>query len=260
MKAYAVRPTATIVELYTATGEGAVLDVPFKFDLRGELLDMPYYLFMSAFHQRPVAACYNSFRLPIQAEIEALANRLPSIQAADALYALGFRTVVVHEEILESTAQSTLGSTRLVEAGRVPHHRAYRLTSPLPVEASFGALAVGKDAGEIAKAVPPESLLAFTFRNQSAATYRHPQPIEPTPLMVRWYSMSGEVVAEHNVRMLLPLALAPDDDVARAITVPVPPVYGEHIVTLAPSVTPDLMITKLTVRVMTQEAVDGDKL
>jgi hypothetical protein len=259
MRAYSVRPPTALVELYTQTEDGAVLDLPLEFNIRGLIQDMPHYVFMSAFHHRPVAACYNSFLLPIQAEIEALATRLPDVRAADALHALGFRTVVVHEEWPRSEvhaafhpdapALSPHGAARLIASGTAPHHRAYQLTSPLPVEASFGALGVRGDTGEIAEAMPPESTLTFVFRNESSATYRHPQPIEPTPLLVRWYGASDGVIAEYRVRTLLPFALAPGDEAARTITVPVPPVSGEHKVTLAPAAIPDLLIAGLTVRV-----------
>jgi hypothetical protein len=267
MKAYSVRPAAVVVGLYTHTGDGAVLDLPFKFDLPGEIRDMPYYVFISAFHHRPVAACYNSFRLPIQTEIEAIASKLPDVRAADALYALGFRTIVVHEELLESEAQAALdpanltrdrlADTRLAELGTAPQHRAYRLTSPLPVEASFEALAAQRNTREITQAAMPESTLPFVFRNESSATYRHPHPIEPTPLLVRWYAASDEVIAQYNVRALLPLALAPGDDAVRTIIVPMPPVNGKHSVTLAPLLTPELVIARLSVMVTQPDTQDG---
>jgi hypothetical protein len=255
MKAYDVKPAAEMLEIYTHTEAGAVLDLPFK----AVSAQAAYHVFLSAFHRQPVAACYNSFASPIAPEIEALAARLPDGRAADALYALGFRTVVVHEDELGSEQQAALylanltqspsDGTRLVASGTAPKHKAYRLEQPTPVEASFSALEARGETQGIAQLVPPQSSLPFVFRSQSAATYRHPPPIEPTWLVVRWYAASGEVIAQHRVRTLLPLALAPGEETERAVTLPVPSASGEHLVTLSPAATPDLVIAKRRVSV-----------
>jgi hypothetical protein len=267
MKAYSVRPQDEVLGLYMQMEHGAVLDLPFKFDAPGLIQDMPYYVFLSAFHHRPVGACYNSFQLPVQTEIETLATRLPDAGAADALYALGFRTVIVHEERLSSEARaafhpanlhhSRFGEARLIESGTAPQHRAYRLASPLPVDEGFSALAVRRQEHQVIEATPPAGALTFVFRNESLATYRHPSPIEPTPLLVRWYDASDEMIAEYSVRTLLPLALAPGDDALRTIAVPVPVVSGESSVTLAPATAPELVIAKLTVHVTPRGGLDG---
>jgi len=69
---------------------------------------MSYYSFLRGYHGRPAAACYNSFTTPVQAEVAALAARLPAPDAADELYALGFRWIVVHGELVAPGELETL--------------------------------------------------------------------------------------------------------------------------------------------------------
>jgi len=96
---------------------------------------------------------------------------------------------------------------------------------------------------------PPEGTLGFTFRNAADATYRHPDPIAPTALVVRWQRASGDVVAEYGARALLPLALARQEEVVRSIAIPVPDVTGDFIVSLAPATAPRVVIARETVRI-----------
>ena len=87
------------------------------------------------------------------------------------------------------------------------------------------------------------------FRNAGSATYRHPDPIEPTLLLARWHTPAGAVIAENPVSALLPLALAPAEATERRIMMPVPDVEGEYLLTLAPAAAPDLVISRRTVSV-----------
>jgi hypothetical protein len=137
--------------LYAQITDGAVLDLPLRYDLRGALFDMSYYAFLRGYHGRPAAACYNSFATPLQAEVAALAKRLPDPAAADALHAMGFRWIVVHDELV-AQGELTKLAPLFADASRTAliaraHHRAiifkpeedpertfeerlYRLTSP----------------------------------------------------------------------------------------------------------------------------------
>jgi len=101
----------------------------------------------------------------------------------------------------------------------------------------------------VAEAAPPAATFALTFRNRSQATYRHPAPIVPTRLLVRWHDASGAVVDEHRVTTLLPLALAPGEETVRQIELPVPAAAGDYQVTAAPAATPEVAVARLTVRV-----------
>jgi hypothetical protein len=101
-----------------AEGSGAVLDLPLRYDLRGALHDMSYYAFLRGYHGRPAAACYNSFTTPVQAEVAALAARLPDPVALDALRAQGFGWIVVHDELLAAGERERLAPL-LEDAARV---------------------------------------------------------------------------------------------------------------------------------------------
>jgi len=269
MRAYMVRPPAPVLGLYEKMREGPVLDLPFKTEGAG-FFDMAEYLFASAFHRHRVAACYNSFILPIQKEIELLAKRVQSDpRAADALYALGIRNVVVHQ-ILVGRRRLRPGipqpaGPHLVELGRAPLKILYALESPRPVEVGFRPLAVGASPPAAADASVPVTLgadvpattdasqlaatIEVTFRNGTAATYRHPDPIVPTPLVARWYDDAGALVGEARVTTLLPLALAAGEAAVRSVTLPAPPAAGYYQLTLAPADAPDLVIAMVTVRV-----------
>lgn len=261
MRAHWVRPPDALLALYQQTPEGPVLDLPFTFDANGITRFMPHYVFLGAFHHRPVGACYNSFTVAIQTDIEMLASRMPDAAAAEALAALGFRTVVVHEELLgqrqrarqltdsfTSTPEFDAGALHLAKLGTASLHTAYRIDSGGPVVADLTALAEPAPAAGTLEAAPPEARLSFAFRNRAAATYRHPSPLEPTPLLVRWAG-AGAPAVEYRIRVLLPLVLAPRETTVRSLEVPVPAAAGEYEVTLAPAATPDLVLGRRRVRV-----------
>ena len=243
--------------MYAKAPAAPLLDLPFRFNLRGQLRDMADFVFLGGYHGRPVAGCYNSFNLPVQRELEMLAGRLPDPRAADALHALGFGALVVHEEILlprqregwRANVEQLVAAGRLVPLGEAPEHRLYGLASPVPVAATFEALAPAGAPTEVLEARPPQANLAMPFRNGSAATYRHPDPIEPTALVVRWYDGGGALVAEYRSRALLPVALGSGVAVVRAVPTAVPAAAGEYEVTVAPAATPAVVVTRSRVRV-----------
>ena len=252
MQSYVVRPPASLIELYAKTPAGAVLDVPFGFS-PGRFFAMTDGVFLGAFHLHPVGACYNSFKLPLHDDIEQMAARLGSdARAVDTLHALGFTTVVVNW--LRKSGKGNyfkIGTEpgRFVLLGQAAGRSAYRLESTAPVAPSFAVLAVGDAPTATLAAAPPEVPLAFTFRNGSGATYRHPTPIEPTRVRIRWYA-AGTLVREDEATMLLPVALAAGEEISRVITVPVPSVLGEYELTLAPAGAPDLVLARHTVEVV----------
>jgi len=108
LEAFAIGANDEQRALHARIEDGAVLDLPLRYDLRGALHDMSYYSFLRGYHGRPAAACYNSFTTPVQAEVAALAARLPAPDAADELYALGFRWIVVHGELVAPGELETL--------------------------------------------------------------------------------------------------------------------------------------------------------
>jgi hypothetical protein len=259
MLANPLRPPAALVDLYRAD-VGPVLDVPFTFDPLGIRRGMPHAVFLGAFHHRPVAACYNSFTTNVQNDLVLLAARLPDADAVTALAALGFRTLVVHEELLGSRGRTAslrddvwskgglAATTPLAHVGHVPEHTAYRLVAGGPVDASFAPLAAGVLTARSVVA-PPQAGLTFSFRNGGAATYRHPDPIEPTLLVARWIDAQGRLADERRVRALLPLALVAGQTAVRTVVMAVPAVPGEYEVTLAPAAAPALVIARSAVSV-----------
>src|SRR5439155_19189532 len=125
------RPPDAVVEMVKRAGPGPVLDVPFV------VLGAADYLLLAAFHQQPVAACADSFLPSTLPDVQALAVRLPTAAATDALYALGFRTVVVHvnqPSRLAPTLQSYVGAGardgRLALVGTTDAAAVFSLRSP----------------------------------------------------------------------------------------------------------------------------------
>ena len=137
--------------LYARIDDGAVLDLPLRYNLRGRLYDMSYYAFLRGYHGRPAAACYNSYLTPVQNEVAALVERLPDPAAVDALHAMGFRWLVVHDELLAAADFTTLAPlfadasrSELIararhpamifrpelDPGRTYEQRLYRLSTP----------------------------------------------------------------------------------------------------------------------------------
>jgi hypothetical protein len=247
-------------------GIGPILDLPLDFGLG--TLDQGHYVLLSAFHQHAIGSCYNSFIVPVQNDIESLAKRLPDPHALEALYALGFRTIVLHGDVrspdvpkilrgLRGLAGLPSGGTRLVEIGEAAKHWAFRVESDVPVDATFAAL-TGTDGGEsVATVSPPSTLVDFTFRNGDGAAYRHPVPVEPTALRVRWEDRSGGVTSESTVRVLLPLALARGEEMRRKIPLPVPARPGSYRLTVAPVTAADVVIARRDVEVVAPASATG---
>ncbi len=256
MRPYLVRPPAVLLDLYAKTAHEAVLDVPYSFSI-GRFFEMVDGVFLSAFHLHPVGACYNSFKLPLHDDIQHMTERLTTdARAVEELHALGFGTLVVNELHARGKDQFfKIGamSASLTPIGRAAAHSAYRLDGGGPLVTGLAALAVGDAPGKAFVASPPEAWLRFTFRNGSAATYRHPDPIEPARVRIRW-RMLGARVREDETMVLLPLALAAEDEVSRLVKVPVPGTAGEYDVTLAAVEEPDLILARDEVHVTTTTA------
>jgi hypothetical protein len=257
-----VRPPEPLVRLVAKAEDGAFLDLPFDFAPIMFTGPMSDYLLLGAYHGRPVAACYNSFGSRLQAEVAALVARLPDYRAADDLHALGFRTILVRDDLaFELRRGSTTMMTRmlvqrsdehayLIDHGRVPGFALYRIATPLPLDTSRQTLAMSADPGDAIDLPPGPALVPFEFRNRTRWRYRQPDPLEPTSLVIRWAAAWGAVVADERVTTLLPVALAPGESITRPLLVTVPRAPGEYRVTVAPATTPDLAVASRRVRVL----------
>jgi hypothetical protein len=258
MLANPVRPPADLVDLYRSD-DGPVLDLPLIFNPLGTMRANPHYVFLGAFHQRQIAGCYNSFNTQAQDDLVLLANRLPDSDAVAALAALGFRTLMVHEEFLgsrggvarlreENWAKGAGTGLPLVHLGHTAEHTAYRLPAS-DADASLAPLAAGAAATAPVLVRRPKAFIRFVFRNGGTSAYRHPDPIEPTALVVRWIDKTGQVALEHRLRALLPLALASGVSVGRTFSMPIATVPGDYDVVLVPADRPDLVIARTAVTV-----------
>ncbi len=275
MGANYVMPKPDLLALYDRLPDGPVLDVPFDYSEAGILSYMPHYVFLAAYHQRPIGGCYNSFVVRVQEDIAMLVSRLPDRSATDALAALGFRSLMVHDELIMGRLgrlepltgyPATLHPpdperTHLTLLDRGASHTAYVLDHPVTATTADAALGVGDapaigapGGGPTVRA--PQADVFFLFRNGAAEVYRHPPPIEPTWLRLRWYS-AGDLVREDRVRDMLPLALAPGQALVRKITVPIAVAPGAYDVTLTRDSAPDVVFTRQRVTVAPAAARGG---
>lgn len=252
-----LRPRPAVEALLERIEPGAVLDLPFTFDPLVALGTLPGYVLQSAFHHQPVAACYASFNSPVQHDVVELAQRLPEPLAADALYALGFRTLIVHRDVMwPGVGEAIVEVLRTAERTRAEHVGetdegtrpvVVRLVSDTSIEPSFQALRPAPIAP--IEVEPPSAEVEFAFGVQGTKTYRHPDPIWPTRLLVRWYE--GAVVkAEARATLLLPLAIAVGDRATRTLSLDVPLPPGAYIVTLSPATDPERIVGQRYVHVV----------
>lgn len=126
-----LQPDATA--FYEALPPGPVLDLPSRHRGAFLLRAGPHYLLGAARHGEPIGFCYNSFIPPLSHEVESIASRA-SPEALDELYRLGFRTLIVHDELLSRRERRALTAmlsdpVRAVPALSYGSHRAFRLAA-----------------------------------------------------------------------------------------------------------------------------------
>lgn len=259
---FRARPPEEDIDLVVRTADGAVLDLP---RIRPNLLANAGQLLLASFHGHPTAACYNSFRLPTQDQIVTLAKQLPAPPAAEALSALGFRTLFVHLPLVSPAAQQKFdrklgfqevsGSSPLEPIGATERIRAYRLPAPGPLERSFDVLASSAEPAPRSSIQAPKSTVRFQIANPSAKTFRHPEPTTPSDLVVRWVSEQDGTELESSVRALLPLAIAARASTWSEIELPVPVAPGRYEVSVARASDPDHILGSRRVEVLAANPV-----
>lgn len=242
------------VALLARADAGAVLDLPMTG--QRQFLGNAHPLLVGAYHGRPTGACYNSFGTAVTDQVAELARRVPQPAALDALAALGFGTLVVHKERLlskhgrwllpklEAVAQN---DARLEEVGRSRDHVLYRLR-PIGAAEQFRVLASARIHPPHAVA-GPEAAIPFVFRNEGRLVFRHPDPIVPSEVVLRWHRSEADAPAESRSRALLPLALTGGDQATVVVeaSVPVPP--GRYLVELVRASDPGFVLTRRIVEV-----------
>lgn len=262
--AYPARPLAQEIDLYRAVPPGAVLDLPFRRDdPRGALAVAPY-LRAAAWHRQPLAACYNSFSTPVLDEVEALAERLPDPSVLDELGALGFRRVIVHENLLSTAERERLAawleasdSAASPGGGETPASGASPPIARAP-GLSLRRLAPPARIADLSALVPAEQAplsltgarapVELAFQNAGDATYRHPDPIEPTRLRVVWRAPSGDVARESAARLLLPIALPPGGVATRSVELDLPQADGDYQLEVSAESAPQHVLARRAVR------------
>jgi hypothetical protein len=272
LKTRVAAPPAELVDaMKTRLPPGAVLDLPFGTGPAGGLVPSSHAIFLAAYHQHPVAACYNSWSgsVPIVADVGGLAARLPDPSALAALRAAGFGSIVVHGELMPPQQRSRVaaafaaaessgaGEVRLASLGQVDNHLLYRLEGDVDPERSFAPLAGAPPADDAVRISRKEGAIRFRFRNGGTRPYYHPDPIEPTSLVLRWTRQGNGSVTVSETRALLPLALAAGEETERKIPVPLPPDPGRYLVTLAGATAPDVVLGQAHVDVVEAPAAEG---
>jgi hypothetical protein len=256
------RPDEDLIALLEAGVSGPVVDLPLSFGLDGVINDLAHYLFLGAYHKHPVAACYNSFLTPVQDGVERLAAQVPAPGAAEALYALGFRTVIVHEELIASGPREALlralaqqgprqpGRGRFARVGSTGTHTVYTIEADNPVAADFSMLAASEVPLGVVEVTPPLGNVELVIRNSADVVYRHPQPLALTLLFARWVDASGQSVKSQQFPLLLPLALPAGGRDQQNVLLLVPPTLGLYQVVVTLVAQPGLVIARRDVRVL----------
>jgi hypothetical protein len=244
--AWDARPDDADIQLLRAT-HGPTIHVPgTEFAMRA-----PGHLLLTSFDPRPSAACANSFRSPLGQPMAAFAAALPSPQAAVALHALGFQTVLVHlpelldwqRDSFEAAAVTNESRAHLVEIGRTERLIGYRLQGTESVGSRFDMLRPARRPIEpVAKlpAVPAgqRATILFWVVNRNRDVFVHPQPILPSPVTVRWLREEVEV-SRQQVRAMLPLAVPSRARSYFAVEVEAPEAPGHYRVVLSRTASAD---------------------
>ena len=256
LTAYDARPPDEDVALLRANARGAILDLPHA---GGDLHSIASggYLILDAFSPRPVAACYDSFPSPLEAQVSSLAFALPRVAAIDALVALGFETLLLHTDRMDATqvrffsdlinVDPAIGD-RLQLVGRSDRLLVFRMQSPTARTGDPAVLAAAACDADVRTVPPGRGTLELSFTNSSALAYAQRPPIEPLAVEARWRDAGG-VVHTERTRALLPIALGPGAQTQLPVELVVPPLPGNHDLTIALAAAPDVPLawTRVTV-------------
>jgi hypothetical protein len=255
--AWSARPPENEIALVRRTRPGAIVDFPYHASGVYRLA-AAIDLLRASYGPRPTAACYNSFGTPVQTQVADLAAALPDAGAAEALRALGFATVIIeHEPFFKAPIDAFEHALRaqpeadkaLLKSGRTERLTAYEIRARAPVEQSFAALAPAGDAAGSDLTVPRRgSEIALAVRNDRATTFRHPEPLLPSALLLRWTDAAGALVLEQHARALLPLAIGPGGTGTVRISI-VPPPPGSYQLRVARAADPEHVLLERPVTV-----------
>lgn len=246
------RPPDEQIALLSRMPEGSVADIPLNFEPIMKLRMMPGYMLDAGYYTQPTAACYNSFLSDLQREVQVLVEQLPERSAAHALAALGFETLRVHHDRLPAGGAhitSKLKSQAIAKRlGRAGTTSAWRLPS-VPTTSEFDAIAGRTDPLPTVIVDGTSAEIEFRFQRANAPAFRHPDPIEPSEVVVRWEPTGNRAATRSTGRMLLPAALAPGATAKRRVTVDVPSEPGPYLARLSRADDPDRILAESLVEV-----------
>ena len=219
--AWDARPDEEDIAVVRAMEAGPVFDIPMpgpQSGLRGRAVSR--HLLLQSWNPQPSSSCYNSFDTPLADQMHQLAWALPDRSAAEALAALGFRTVASHtrgwwpphladwrsrfardssiEEVLEPGPQSPGLATYGLHA-RTPVKTDWHL-----LQTRFANREVRLPTADGSQAPHP---IPFLFHNPGPSTFRYPGRLAPRPALLRWQAQGESIGAPEEVRVLWPLAL-----------------------------------------------------
>ncbi len=237
--AFRLRPSEADLAAVRAVPPGPVFDYPGNYHILW-VGHLSRYVLLGAYHQNRTASCKASFLTPVQSNVITIAHKLPRPDAARELWALGFRSIIFHvqdeepfrgeaDQIIAALTEPSEGP-RLIPISEGKTVRAFQLVADGPITTDIGSLSPALQG------VPPQLLedeeLWFWVR-AGETTFRHPDPIQPTELLITWKQGSVDVQSE-IVRANLPLALAAEQVTAFSVHANIPNTPGRmYEVTLA---------------------------
>jgi hypothetical protein len=189
--------------------ERPILDIPYDASV-GVVFQMPKYSLMSAYHQRPTAACYSSHFPPSFFNVSRMAGRLPSRRAIEELAAAGFEDVVYHHGLAPEPFAKLVASPDVDLLYRSVWVSSFRFKRPKATQSDPRSLvAIGIQARIDDFQSWKRTLLDIEIRNTAKEVWVLPHPIRPEVAKVRWWSADGRETSPWvERRMMLPLALS----------------------------------------------------
>lgn len=253
----AAPPTEEVALLRRTAGPVATLPFPRK-DSTVALADADLLLFAS-YDVRSSSACYASFSSPLEDQMRTLLGRFPLPGTIDALNVLGFRTLMMLrgryfagrlEQLEQELDGGAAADAGMQLVGRTERFALYDLGAERPSSSDLTLIVPDPAPTDAFEAAPgARAKISFIVVNGGTETFRHPDPIAPSDVVVRWTDAGGAVVAERAARVLLPIALGAGRGMPIVVDDTAPAESGDYVVTVALATEPDRIVARRAVRV-----------
>jgi hypothetical protein len=264
LAAWEGRPAPVDIALIREAPSGALLHVPVPFVEGDVSFKAATMLLLASYGPRDSAACYNSFGSLVQKQVWLLGTALPRTSSAEALATLGFGTVLLHED---GSNASKRFRARLEPDSSVlgPERRSEGLASRTLVasgSASTDWTALESAPADPVRVIGPATRLFFPIRNRGAETFRHPSPLAPSDLLLRWEALEpppdGPGKWTTPLRALLPIAIGAGATLPIEAAVELPAHAGRYRLTLERAGAPERALATRDIAV--QETLDTPSL